>query len=250
MGHLVLHGSLQPSLWVWMAFSSFWIFCLILSKTPCSRGAFNIKTRLAVVFLSETDYCFYVTVSFYVPAALGCWKGKSCPPSPWCRRVAPPLGQCTDSPPCRCLQTSGLQTHVKHTSIDLDAKADEDSSNADCVCKDSRVFFDYRIDRMTPSPNKLFDILRGYHTISVNMRVLQIYAHCTYFSHHQISFASPSEWLTCHLRSWRRCWRIGTIHPPVAWDRWYSVWNRCSNIIGYVLVFSGPRQRMAISLTG
>lgn len=36
MGHEVLQGSLQCSLWVWMAFSSFWIFVLILSRTPCS----------------------------------------------------------------------------------------------------------------------------------------------------------------------------------------------------------------------
>lgn len=33
-GHLVLQGSLQSSLWAWRAFSSFWIFCLTLSRTP------------------------------------------------------------------------------------------------------------------------------------------------------------------------------------------------------------------------
>lgn len=34
MGHLVLQGSLQSSIWVWMAFSSVWIFCRMLSRTP------------------------------------------------------------------------------------------------------------------------------------------------------------------------------------------------------------------------
>lgn len=37
MGHLVLQGSLQSSVWAWMAFSSFWIFCRTRSRTPCSQ---------------------------------------------------------------------------------------------------------------------------------------------------------------------------------------------------------------------
>lgn len=50
IGHLVLHGSLQSSLWAWMAFSSFWIFILMLSRTPCSRGTLDI---IFVVFKVE-----------------------------------------------------------------------------------------------------------------------------------------------------------------------------------------------------
>lgn len=34
MGHLVLQGSLQSSIWVWMAFSSVWIFCRTFSRIP------------------------------------------------------------------------------------------------------------------------------------------------------------------------------------------------------------------------
>lgn len=42
MGHLVVHGVLHLSLWAWMAVSSFWIFCLILFRTPCSHDTSEI----------------------------------------------------------------------------------------------------------------------------------------------------------------------------------------------------------------
>lgn len=63
MGHFVLQGSLQSSFWAWMAFSSFWIFTLILSRTPCSHHTFHkdsyVSDRLlpvvGEVYLQNSD---------------------------------------------------------------------------------------------------------------------------------------------------------------------------------------------------